>query len=102
LNPTKILRIQVKSTLLNNKSKNNSIAKIDDHRDFDFLVVVVIHTDATPHFYILTKAEAIDAKNGNKLLSISKKNGDGYIVRNEIGKHENCWNKIVTPDCAPN
>ncbi len=84
-----VKRIQVKTTFLQNKSKNNSV----DLKDrYDFLVLVVIDEDEK--FFILSKDE-VEAIKGTK-LSISCKSKNGlYKVKDEISPHISKWEKIA-------
>lgn len=93
--PSKVVRIQVKSTELHNRSTNNSINRIDGTKGFDFLVIVIFDSKSTAHFYVLTRDEAIKAKGEKKRLSVTcQKSGTSY-VKDEISRYENCWGKIL-------
>ena len=62
LSLTKVVRIQVKSTALGNKSTNNQIGELD--RDFDFLVIVIAEASEC-RFFVLTRDEAVQLKGEN-------------------------------------
>ena len=97
LNPSRVVRIQVKSTELNNRSKNNSI---NVGEGFDFLVVVVFDGDGKAEFYVMSRCEALDAKGKNQKLSLSQKDGNSrngnYRVTDAVAKHKDQWDKIQT------
>ncbi len=88
----KVIRIQVKSTELNNRSTNNSIKHVD--KEYDFLVVVVIGESNTPRFFIMSKAEALTARGENKQLGITHKIGGVFEIKNTITQYENKWDTI--------
>ncbi|WP_147424424.1 hypothetical protein [Vogesella indigofera] len=88
----KILRIQVKSTLLHNNSTNNTIGSLS--RNFDFLVVVVIHGERAADCYILTHAEAQTLRGNSKQLGISRKERQVSVVKSEIAQHKEQWSRI--------
>lgn len=87
----KVVRIQVKTTELSNRSTNNQIGKLD--RDFDFLVIVVIE-DLACRFFVLTKEEALRLKGTDRLLSTSCTTGGVCQVRADLIAHEGKWEKI--------
>lgn len=91
LSPSKVVRIQVKSTELNNKSTNNPI---DVDKEFDFLVVVILDENGSTKFYVMSKNEAVEAKGTSKKLGTTKMKDGKYYVKNEIASHENQWEKI--------
>lgn len=91
LSPSKVVRIQVKSTELNNKSTNNPI---DVDKDFDFLVVVILDENGSTKFYVMSKVEAVAAKGSSKKLGTTKMKDGKYYVKDKIASHENQWNKI--------
>lgn len=91
LSPSKVVRIQVKSTELNNKSTNNPI---DVDKDFDFLVVVILDENGITKFYVMSKVEAVVAKGLSKKLGTTKMKDGKYYVKDEIASHENQWKKI--------
>ena len=91
LNSSKVVRIQVKSTQLNNKSTNNSI---DVEKSYDFLVIVVFIDKANTSFYVLTKDEAIKAKGKNKGLGVSHKKDSRFYVKDNVSRFKDAWDKI--------
>lgn len=91
INNKKIVRIQVKTTTLENKSTNNSL---NINNVYDILIIVII-TYNTPNFYILTREEALAAQNFNKKLGIVKIRNKKFFVRDEILLCENRWDKII-------
>ena len=91
LSLTKVVRIQVKSTVLGNKSTNNQIGKLD--REFDFLVIVIEEASEC-RFFILTRDEAVRLKGENKHLATSYVVRKVFQVRPELLAHEGKWVKI--------
>lgn len=95
----KVVRIQVKTTELNNKSTNNAISGTD--KEFDFLVLVVV-TGTTEHqngfsveFLVLTHEEVAELRGQNALIGISHREGGEYKIRNQLLGHKDRWEKIV-------
>jgi len=84
-------RIQVKTTFLQNESKNNStnIGIVG----YDILVIVVIDDDKTD-FLILTKNEVKIEKSSNKKLSVSQFINDKYSIKTSLISHREQWGKI--------
>ncbi len=91
LSLTKVVRIQVKSTVLGNKSTNNQIGKLD--RNFDFLVIVIVEADKC-RFFVLTRDEAVQLKGEFGHLSTSRTVRKVVEVRPELTAHEDKWEKI--------
>ena len=88
----RIVRIQVKSTDLNNKSTNNTIGALA--REFDFLVVVVVHGVRSADCYVLTHLEAQTLRGTSKHLGISRKTNSRSEVKSELIQHQEMWNRI--------
>ena len=94
----KVVRIQVKTTELTNKSTNNTISGTD--KQFDFLVLVVIkdtkdYDNGFPaRIFILTREEVSALRGENKLLGVSYKRDGKYRVREALLVHEAKWEKI--------
>lgn len=91
LNKNKVVRIQVKSTILNNKSTNNSI---DIDEGFDFLVIVIYCGKNNTSFYIMSRCEAVSYKGNNKKLGLIRKEGEKHIVKDCIKQNKDKWCKI--------
>lgn len=95
LNSSKVVRIQVKSTELDNKSTNNSICVGEG---FDFLVIVVFCGNSSAEFYVMSRCEALKCKASRTKLSLTKKNEScekgGYRVTDDIAKYKDKWDKI--------
>lgn len=92
LNARKVVRIQVKSTELQNKSTNNSI---NVGEGFHFLVIVAVDEDGKAEFYVMSRCEALDAMGENQKLSLTQKDTNGnYRVREAVSKHRDQWHKI--------
>ncbi len=92
LNKEKIVRIQVKSTALNNKATNNAIGKID--KEYDFLVVVIFQREDAARFFVMTKKEAMQLKGSDKQLGVTKQQNNKFQVKNALIPHEDKWDKI--------
>ncbi|MDO9066832.1 MAG: hypothetical protein Q7W05_00020 [Deltaproteobacteria bacterium] len=88
----RILRIQVKTTELHNKSTNNSIGSLA--REFDFLVVVVVNGEREADCYVLTHAEAHALRGTSKLLGISRLERQASVVKAEFAQHKEQWGCI--------
>lgn len=88
----KIVRIQVKSTELNNKSTNNAIKGVD--KNYDFLIILIYEQERN-NFFVLSKqdVEAILENNG-KMIYITKKENSKKAIRKKIEEHRNQWDKI--------
>jgi len=93
LSNEKIVRIQVKSTELHNKTTNNAIDRID--KDYDFLVVVIFEGRGVSRFFIMSKDEAMAEKRRNKQLGVTQQRNKQSQVKDCLVKHENKWGKIV-------
>jgi len=94
-----VKRIQVKTTILGNKSTNNSF-KIKD--GFNYLVLVVIDMSDRFNYYILTSNEVNKTKNGKALFSVTQKINGKKVVLNKISEHKDKWEKITQKiNCEP-
>lgn len=88
----RIVRIQVKTTKLHNKSTNNSLGSLA--REFDFLVVVVVHGKREADCYVLTRAEAHALRGTSKQLGISRMEKRTSVVKSEIAQYKEQWSRI--------
>lgn len=88
----KVVRIQVKSTELNNKATNNAIDRID--KEYDFLVVVIFEGNGTARFFVMTKEEAMQVKGHNKQLGVTQQRKKQPQVKESLIPYENDWGKI--------
>ncbi len=88
-----VVRIQVKTTELNNKSTNNAIDRID--KEYDFLVVVIIVDEKTARFFVMSKIEAMIAKGNNKQLGTTQQKQKKFQVKDVLLSFEDCWEKIL-------
>jgi len=88
----RVVRIQVKTRVLNNRSTNNSIDGVD--RSYDYLIVVIIDTNETASFYVMTKVEAMTEKGSSKQLSIKCQQNGQFCVKNTIAAYKDRWEKI--------
>lgn len=88
----KIVRIQVKTRELNNKSTNNAIDRID--MQYDFLVVVIVGEKKDARFFVMTKAEALTMRGSNKQLGTTQQRKKEFQVKDAFLPHENKWEKI--------
>lgn len=95
LSSSKVVRIQVKSTKLNNKNTNNSI---NVGYGFDFLVVVIFDGNSNAEFYVMSRCEALKCKGSRKKLSLTRRNKNcqdgGYRVTDDIAEYRDKWDKI--------
>lgn len=89
----RVVRIQVKSTELNNKSTNNAIERVE--KEYDFLVVVVVGENKATRFFVMTRAEALAAKGSNKQLATTQQRQKKFQVKDSLLPHENQWDKII-------
>lgn len=89
----RVVRIQVKSTELNNKSTNNAIERVE--KEYDFLVVVVVGENKATRFFVLTREEALAAKGSNKQLATTQQRQKKFQVKDTLIPHENQWDKII-------
>jgi len=87
---SKILRIQVKTTELNNKSTNNSISGTD--KQYDFLVLVIISD--IDEVYIIPKEDVAQLQDNSKQLGTTFQKNKKYQVKNEIKKYKDKWDLI--------
>lgn len=91
----KVARIQVKSTELNNKSTNNAINRTD--KNYDFLVVVIVSKEQDKkqtRFFIMSKAEAMQAKGANRQLGTTQRRNGAFQVKDVLLPYEGMWQKI--------
>ena len=81
----KIIRIQVKTTFLDNNSTNNSVSL---KGKYDFLALVILGTkNRDVKFFCLKKEIVEQIKGDKKRLAISEKKNGVKKVRDEIKKH---------------
>jgi len=92
LREDKVVRVQVKSTELNNKATNNAIDRID--KLYDFLVVVIFEGDGEARFFVMSKEEAITAKGTNKQLGVTQQRKKQPQVKGMLVPFEDQWDKI--------
>jgi hypothetical protein len=111
----RVVRIQVKSTTLENASTNNSFGGIE--KNYDYLIVVIIDSTLTtavqegnktpvtdlvstefrPRFFVLARLEALEIKGKSKHLGVSRKDNNKSVVKEALSKHEDAWRKITSP-----
>lgn len=91
VNPSKVVRLQVKATELQNNSTNNSINGTD--KVYDFLILVVID-NGNETFYILPKDQVSKIRGDSVDLSVSQKNGNSYCVKDCFNCFEDDWKVI--------
>jgi hypothetical protein len=99
-NGDKVVRIQVKATVINNRSTNNAVSGTE--KQYDFLVLVVFEDakddrDEFPaRFFILTWDEVTAQRGEDKRFGVSRKCDNGeYRVREVLSEHESKWEKII-------
>jgi hypothetical protein len=94
----RVVRIQVKTTELNNRSTNNAISGTD--KKFDFLVLVVVtdtkdkHRGVLARYFLLTHDEVTSLRGEDKLLGVSCKKNGAYEIREALMVHEDKWEKL--------
>ena len=91
LNKNNVKRVQVKSTELQNKNTNNSIAGTE--KEYDYLVLVIVD-EGDNRIFILTKEEATTERGTDVMFSCSRKGTDKYLIKDSLIKYENLWDKI--------
>ncbi|MBL8445801.1 MAG: hypothetical protein JNJ44_00110 [Zoogloeaceae bacterium] len=88
----RVVRIQVKATELHNKSTNNTVGALA--REFDFLVIVIVHGERLADCYVLTHAEAHALRGTSKQLGVSRIKKGVSVVKNELLPHKEQWSRI--------
>lgn len=88
----RIIRIQVKATELHNKSTNNTIGALA--REFDFLVVVIVHGERLADCYVLTHGEANTLRGTSQQLGVSRLVDGVSVVKSELAQHKEEWGRI--------
>lgn len=88
LDTSRVLRIQVKSTYLQNKGTNNSFTI--NSNGYDLLVIVVVSDEKTD-FYVMTREQALNLKGDNVKISVSTSNGGVFAVKECFSKYKNKW-----------
>ncbi len=91
ISPSRIARIQVKSTALSNKSTNNQVGALD--REFDYLVVMVFAEEKC-RFFVLSRDEALRIRGTRKHLPTSRYVKGIPEVMPELLAHEDKWEVI--------
>ena len=109
----KVFRVQVKTTTLWNESTNNAIAGLEKRYDFVAIVIldrkeiieVAANSEETddlkpeheyiPHFYIMTKEEAMTEKGSSKQLGVSRKVNKDSVIKESLLPYLNAWEKII-------
>jgi len=93
LSNKKVVRIQVKSTELHNKTTNNAIDRID--KTYDVLVVVIFEGEGSSKFFIMSKDEAMKEKGANQQLGVTQQRDKQSQVKKSLLKYENKWETIT-------
>ena len=93
VNSSKVIRLQVKTTELQNQSTNNSIKGTE--KTYDFIVLVVID-NGNVKFYIIPKSKVNDLRKNSVDLSVSCKKESLYCVNDCFNEFENNWDVINT------
>lgn len=91
VNNSKVVRLQVKTTELQNKSTNNSIKGTD--KQYDFLVLVVVDNEHAK-FYVIPKSKVDEIRGNHVGLSVSQKNGNAYCLKDCFNDFEDKWDSI--------
>lgn len=92
LNNTSVKRIQVKSTDLQNNSKNNTVKGTE--KPYDFLVIVVAD-NGIERMFVLTHEEVARERGTDIQLSVSRSEAGIYFVKDNLLQYENSWAKII-------
>lgn len=92
LSASQVVRIQVKTTELNNRSTNNVIDRVD--KNYDYLVVVIVDGEGNTKFYVMSKSEAMAAKGTAKQLGVTCQRNKQFFVKDTIALYRDQWNKI--------
>lgn len=92
LSKEKVVRVQVKSTELNNKATNNAIDRVD--KKYDFLVVVIFEGQGQARFFVMSKNEAMELKGRSKQLGVTQVRRKKSEVKTAILQFEDQWEKI--------
>lgn len=91
-----IVRIQVKTTYLENRSTNNNIKNID--KNYDFIVIVIIEpaieNAINPRYFILNKSEALSLMGPSQGLGVSRQIKKKFTIKSELASFEDRWDKI--------
>ncbi|VVN79846.1 hypothetical protein [Pseudomonas fluorescens] len=88
----RVKRIQVKSTVLQNKNTNNSIDGTE--KNYDYLVIVIRDSNID-RFFVLTKTEADMERRDSVKMGASQKLKGIYHVKHSFLQHEDQWQKIL-------
>jgi len=109
----RVVRVQVKTTTLWSESTNNSIAGIE--KKYDFVVIVIVDRkeiiagthingeseeqessyEYIPHFFIMTKEEAMMEKGKSKNLGVSRQEKKIFLIKESLQPYKNSWRKIT-------
>ncbi|MBD9358188.1 hypothetical protein [Methylomonas albis] len=89
----RVVRIQVKSTDLNNTGTNNVINGID--KKYDYLILVVVNQVEKTRIFVMTKDEAINIKGSSKGLGVTRQEQKKFLVKDEFLAHEDKWQKLL-------
>nr|WP_010132461.1 hypothetical protein [Microbulbifer agarilyticus] len=88
---SEVIRVQVKTTELQNGSTNNAISNID--KNYDILVIVIVDPSGDRHF-VLTKDEVLREKAAGNQIYISQKTAGTPQIRQNLIQYEGQWSKI--------
>ncbi len=92
INNSNVKRIQVKSTILQNKNTNNSIDGTE--KKYDYLAIL-IRDNEKDRFFVLSKADADAERGSNAKLGVSKLIDKESFVKDNLIQYENLWSKIA-------
>lgn len=92
LEDDRVIRIQVKSTDLNNTGTNNVIYGID--KEYDYLILVVVDQNTKTRIFIMTKDEALIIKGNSAGLGATRQENKKFLVKTEFLDHEDKWQKL--------
>ncbi|GAB0149381.1 hypothetical protein McPS_21210 [Marichromatium sp. PS1] len=92
LSQRRVVRVQVKSTDLNNKATNNAIDRID--KRYDYLIIVIFEGQGQARFFVMSKAEAMQLKSTSKQLGVTQIRNKKSEVKPALLPFEDQWAKI--------
>ncbi len=87
-----IIRIQVKSTHLHNKSTNNSI---DIDSNYNFLVIVIYDEKNGAEFFIMSRKEAEKLKGESKKLGLTHMKNGKLQTKEDLMPYKDQWSRLL-------
>jgi hypothetical protein len=87
-----VLRVQVKTTKLDNATTNNTIGRLP--QEFHFLIIVIVQSDHSADCYVLTRKEAIAMQGDARQLGVSRQVKKVSVVKDALIPHKEDWAKL--------